>query len=116
MVGKTKVYQRYCTAIRKFVYGTDKTCDHFKFYPVFWCRKYEHWIQAKACIRRQKDKYEKCHKCKQGREIADLIKHEYLKEAKLKRKKIKESNSKLNRRKKNVEEVKKNLSKLRRRK
>lgn len=102
MHGKTKVQQRYCTAIRKFVNGTDAPCEHFKFNHVFWCRKYEHWIQSKACINRQKEKYEKCHKCKQGKQINEMVKREFLNGKKIKRRKI-------------AQEINKKIKKLRRR-
>lgn len=99
MRGEKRVPMRYCPSIRKFVYGEDKSCDNFKMYHIIWCNKNSQWLQREVCINRQKEKFEKCHKCKQGKEVAELIRKEFFKQSKLKRRmQIRKHKKKLNRR------------------
>jgi hypothetical protein len=57
---------RKCPITLKSVGEEDVSCEKFELNKVFWCRKWEQWMNVSACFARRKRKEEGCVKCSQG--------------------------------------------------
>ena len=64
-----KVSTRYCREVDEKVTASTKACDQIERAKNFWCDSLGHWMEAKACINRQRKQM--CN-CQQGKAIVSL--------------------------------------------
>ena len=76
IIGKKIEYQRYCPSKDDLVFSED-FCGKFTTHPFFWCKKNDYWIDLSVCLMRylnQKEIYEGCGRCSQGKEVIRVSK------------------------------------------
>jgi len=64
--GGTLLDYRICKKIGKEVMDLSEGCEEFELNPLFWCNKWDCWLNIIMCSSRRKREEEGCVRCRQG--------------------------------------------------
>jgi len=72
--GTSLIDYRKCPKAKKEVSDLAEACDQFEMNQVFWCIKWDCWLDVRVCVSRRKKEGEGCVRCSQGRIIGEINK------------------------------------------